>query len=63
MYYYFAFANDDPLKTAFNENEITVDEMRERFVGSWVRVGDDEHDVNQVSDIWTSDQAKKYFEE
>ena len=63
MYYYFAFTNADPMQTAFKEAEITIEEMRKRYVGTWVQTGDEEHDADRVSDIWTSDRAKNYFAE
>ena len=59
--YYFAFTNDDPLRTAYQENEISIEEMRKQFVGTFIRVGDEENDVNRVSDIWTEDQVKAYY--
>jgi len=62
-YYYFAFADDDAMRSTFTEEEISIEEMRERFVGSFIRVGDEEYDVSRVSDIWTEEQAKAYFAE
>lgn len=61
-YYYFAFANDDPMRTTYTESELTVEEMRKRFVGTWVQTGDEPHDVARIADIWTAEQAARYYE-
>ena len=60
-YYYFAFTNGDPVRTSFKENEINIEEMREQFVGTWVKTGDEDHDTGRVNDIWTTEQANAYY--
>ncbi len=60
-YYYFAFTNDDPMRTSFKENEISIEEMRKTFIGTLVQTGDEPHDVERVFDIWTEEQAKAYY--
>lgn len=60
-YYYFAFANGDPMRTSFKENEISIEEMRKRFVGTWVQMGEEEYDADRVNDIWTTEQANAYY--
>ena len=59
--YYFAFSNDDPMRSKYPESKMTIEKMRELFVGTFIQVGDEPHDVNRVADIWTEEQAKKYF--
>ena len=61
MYYYFAFTNDDPMRTSFRENEITLEEMKTRFIGKAIQTGDEEHDYSIVTNIWTEAQAKAYY--
>ena len=61
MYYYFAFTNDDPMRTSFRENEITLEEMKTRFIGKAIQTGEEDHDYSMVSDIWTEAQAKAYY--
>ena len=61
MFYYFAFANDDPLRTAYTENEINIEELRKTFVGTFIQTGDELHDVSRVIDIWTNEQANAYY--
>ena len=61
MYYYFAFTNDDPMRTSFRENEITIEEMKTRFIGKAIQTGEEDHDYSIVSDIWTEAQAKAYY--
>lgn len=61
MYYYFAFAYADPTRSSFKESEISIEEMRKRFIGEWIRTGDEPHDIERVTDIWTSAQAKAYY--
>lgn len=60
-YYYFAFFNDDPMRTTYAENEISIEEMRKRFVGDFVTIGDEPHDISRIADIWTEEQAKAYY--
>ena len=60
-YYYFAFANADPMRTAFSAEEISIEEMRSRFVGTWVNCGDEDYDAERVVDVWTQDRAREYF--
>ena len=59
-YYYFTFTNDDPLRSSFKEDEISIEDMRKNFVGNFVHAGDEPHDVARVADIWTEAQAKAY---
>ena len=33
------------------------------MVGTWIQTGDEDHDTDRVNDIWTSEQAKKYYTE
>jgi hypothetical protein len=61
MYYYFAFTNDDPMRTSFRENEITLEEMKTRFIGKAIKTGEEDHDYSIVSNIWTEAQAKAYY--
>ena len=61
MFYYFAFTNADPLRTSFKENEISLEEMRKQFIGTWVQTGDEDHDCDRVADIWTTAQATAYY--
>jgi hypothetical protein len=61
MYYYFAFTNADSLRTSFKENEISLEEMRKQFIGTWVRTGDEEYDCDRVADIWTTAQTNAYY--
>lgn len=61
MYYYLAFVNDDPMRTSFRESEISIEEMRTRFIGKSIRTGDEDYDYSIVSDIWTEAQAKAYY--
>lgn len=61
-YYYFAFNDDDPMRTSYTESDMTIEEMRKMFVGTFIQVGDEPHDINRVADIWTAEQAKNYFE-
>jgi hypothetical protein len=61
--YYFAFANDDPMRTAYNEAEMSIEEMRKKFVGEFIQTGDEAHDISRVVDIWTQAQANAYYNE
>lgn len=61
MYYYFAFASADPTRSSFKETEISVEEMRSQFVGKWIKTGDEPHDIECVTDIWTTAQVKAYY--
>lgn len=60
-YYYFAFTNGDPMRTSFRESEISIEELRKQFAGTWVSVGDEEHDTALICDIWTETQARAYY--
>lgn len=60
-YYYFAFANDDPMRTAYREIELDIESMRRTFIGSFIRTGDEPHDVSRVIDIWTEEQVRAYY--
>lgn len=60
-YYYFVFTNDDPMQTAYKESEISIEEIKKRFVGDFIQTGDEPHDISRVSDIWTEKQVKAYF--
>lgn len=61
MYYYFAFAYSDPMRSSFEESEIGIEEMRNRFIGEWIQTGDEPHDTERVADIWTYEQAHAYY--
>lgn len=61
MYYYFAFSNGDPMKSSFNENELSIENMKKQFVGTFIRTGDEEHDFDRVADIWTEAEATAYY--
>ena len=60
-YYYFAFTNDDPMRTTYRESEISLEDMKARFVGKSIQTGDEDYDYSIVSDIWTEAQAKAYY--
>lgn len=61
--FYFAFSSADPIPSYIGENKTTIEEMRKRFIGTFVRTGDEDHDFDRVADIWTESQVKAYFEE
>ena len=60
-YYYFAFANDDPMRTGYREIETDIESLRNAFVGDFIQTGDELHDVSRVIDIWTEEQVKAYY--
>ena len=60
-YYYFAFTNGDPMRSSFKENEISIENMKKQFVGTFIRTGDEDHDFDRVADIWTEAKAKAYY--
>ncbi len=60
-FYYFAFTNNDPMRTSFKENEISIEDMKKQFVGTWVKTGDEDYDTDRVNDIWTTEQANAYY--
>ena len=57
-YYYFAFADDDPMRSAYREHEISIEDLRRTFIGDFIQTGDEPHDVSRVVDIWTEEQVK-----
>lgn len=61
-YYYFALRADDPVRTAYKEEETTIEELRKQFVGKAIQVGDEEHDIGIITDIWTEEKARAYYE-
>lgn len=60
-HYYFAFRSSDPIPSTFREDEATLEEMRKRFVGQWIQTGDEPHDCERISDIWTKAQVEAYY--
>ena len=60
-YYYFALRGDDPLRSAYAEDETDIISLKKKLVGEYIKVGDEDHDWAQVVDIWTEEQAKAYF--
>jgi hypothetical protein len=59
--YYFAFRGSDPIPSKFSENEMTLEDMRKRFVGQWIQTGDEPHDCERINDIWTKAQVEAYY--
>lgn len=62
MKYYFAFANGDPQPFVVEDDSV-MELIRARYIGTWVRTGDEDHDFDRVIDIWTEDQVRKYFDD
>jgi hypothetical protein len=57
--YYFAFRNGDPAPIYSGD---TLEELRSRYIGEYIRVGDEPHDTEQVIDIWTEEQMREFME-
>lgn len=60
-YYYFAFSDDDPMKTGYREHEINIEDLRRAFIGDFIQTGEETYDVSRVVDIWTEEQVKAYY--
>lgn len=60
-YYYFALANNDPLVTSYPENSISLDELERKYVNTWIKTGDEDHDWERICAIWTEDQVDAYY--
>lgn len=60
-YYYFALRGEDPLPSAYAEDETDITSLKKKLVGTWIKAGDEDHDEAQIVDIWTEEQAKAYF--
>ena len=56
MKYYFALASADPVRIYTNENA-SIEELRSQYVGSWVRIGEEDHDIDRVIDILTDKEV------
>lgn len=61
--YYFELRGDDPRRTSYSEENHSIEEMRSNFVGTFIQVGEEPHDVEQVIGILTQEQAERYFDE
>lgn len=59
--YYFKMRGDDPIRSKYSENDYTIEEMKKEHVGKFIRVGDEEHDVEQIIGIMTETEAEEYF--
>jgi hypothetical protein len=54
--YYFKMRGDDTIRSKYSEKDYTVDEMKKEFVGKFIRVGDEPHDVEQIIGIMTEEE-------
>lgn len=61
-YFYFVLRGDDPMPTSYAEHEHDINALKEKFIGTWIKTGDEDHDEAQIIDIWTSYQADIYFD-
>lgn len=50
-HYFFVLKNGEILPSAHTDAHFTLRDMREQYVGRWVRVGDGPDDFDRVADV------------
>lgn len=57
---YFKMRNGDPIRTKYTE-AYGIENVEKAYVGKFLRVGDEPHDIDQIVGIMTQEQADAYF--